>query len=163
MRDAGFPAVFDFSTVDSDYISNLMRLMRLPFYLRSDASTLGTSSYMSLTCSTASMGAKNKHLWPGDDPQVWAYGECRSTFKNKKRGNTKRLSKHRIHRWTAEEVREVLATTPLPLAAGSADAISEHALLLLPQLRLAAIRTSSRLPQSARRTSLEWSSSGTSL
>jgi transposase len=30
----------------------------------------------------------------------------------------------------------VLATPPLPLAAGSADAISEHALLLLPQLRL---------------------------
>jgi hypothetical protein len=46
------------------------------------------------------------------------------------------LSKHRIRRWTAEELREVLATPPLPLAAGSADAISEHALLLLPQLRL---------------------------
>jgi len=30
----------------------------------------------------------------------------------------------------------VLATPPLPLAAGSADAASEHALLLLPQLRL---------------------------
>ena len=29
-----------------------------------------------------------------------------------------------------------IATPPLPLAAGSADAISEHALLLLPQLRL---------------------------
>jgi hypothetical protein len=29
-----------------------------------------------------------------------------------------------------------IATSPLPLAAGSADAISKHALLLLPQLRL---------------------------
>jgi len=46
------------------------------------------------------------------------------------------LSKHRIRRWTAEELREVLTAPPLPLAAGSADAISEHALLLLPQLRL---------------------------
>ena len=30
----------------------------------------------------------------------------------------------------------MLTTQPLPLAAGSADAVSEHALLLLPQLRL---------------------------
>ena len=60
MRDAGFPAVFDFSTV-SDYISNLMRL---PFYLPSAASELGTSSYMPFTCSTAELGAKNNHVWP---------------------------------------------------------------------------------------------------
>jgi len=60
MRDAGFPAVFDFSTV-SDYISNLMRL---PFYLPSAASALGTSSYMPFTCSTAELGAKNNHFRP---------------------------------------------------------------------------------------------------
>src|SRR6185369_14437233 len=46
------------------------------------------------------------------------------------------LSKHRIRRWTADALRVAIATPPLPLAAGSADAISEHALLLLPQLRL---------------------------
>src|SRR5262249_23661651 len=46
------------------------------------------------------------------------------------------LSKHRIRRWTAEQLHDVLVSPPLPLAAGSADAISEHALLLLPQLRL---------------------------
>ncbi|MGA9246035.1 MAG: hypothetical protein WBW03_29140, partial [Silvibacterium sp.] len=46
------------------------------------------------------------------------------------------LAKHRIRRWTAEEVGEILTAPPLPLAAGSAEAISEHALLLLPQLRL---------------------------
>jgi transposase len=46
------------------------------------------------------------------------------------------LSKFRIRRWTAEQVREVIAASALPLTAGSADAISEHALLLLPQLRL---------------------------
>jgi hypothetical protein len=46
------------------------------------------------------------------------------------------LSKHRIRRWTAEKVGEILSAPPLHLVAGSAEAISEHALLLLPQLRL---------------------------
>jgi transposase len=46
------------------------------------------------------------------------------------------LAKYRIRRWTAEELQAILRTPPLPLSAGSADAISEHALLLLPQLRL---------------------------
>lgn len=47
-----------------------------------------------------------------------------------------RLLKYRIRRWTAEKVGEVLTAPPRPLAAGSAEAINEHALLLLPQLRL---------------------------
>jgi transposase len=38
--------------------------------------------------------------------------------------------------YVAEKVGEILTAPPLPLAAGSAEAISEHALLLLPQLRL---------------------------
>ena len=46
------------------------------------------------------------------------------------------LSKYRIRRWTAEQVRDAIASPPLTLVAGSADAISEHVLLLLPQLRL---------------------------
>jgi Transposase IS116/IS110/IS902 family len=46
------------------------------------------------------------------------------------------LSKHRIRRWTAEKVGEILSAPPLPLVVGSVEAISEHALLLLPQLRL---------------------------
>jgi hypothetical protein len=46
------------------------------------------------------------------------------------------LSQQRIRRWTAEQLHDVLVTPPLPLAAGSADAISEHALLLLPPWRL---------------------------
>ena len=46
------------------------------------------------------------------------------------------LAKHHIRRWSAEQVAEVLAAPPLPLARGSADAASEHALLLIPQLRL---------------------------
>jgi hypothetical protein len=75
-----------------------------------------------------------------DEPWIWALLELAPVPQRGARLTVVRLkqllSKHRIHRWTAEEVREVLATTPLPLAAGSADAISEHALLLLPQLRL---------------------------
>ena len=46
------------------------------------------------------------------------------------------LQRHRIRRLTAEEVIAALRATALPLAAGSADAASEHALLLLPRLRL---------------------------
>ena len=46
------------------------------------------------------------------------------------------LAKYRIRRWTADALQAILRTPPLPLSAGSADAISEHALLLLPQLRL---------------------------
>ena len=46
------------------------------------------------------------------------------------------LAKHRIRRWSAEKVAEVLSAPQLPLASGTADAVSEHALLLVPQLRL---------------------------
>lgn len=46
------------------------------------------------------------------------------------------LAKHHIRRWNAEQVAEVLASPPLLLAPGSAEAITEHVLLLIPQLRL---------------------------
>ena len=48
----------------------------------------------------------------------------------------KLLAKHHIRRWSAEQVTEVLAAPPLLLAPGSAEAITEHVLLLIPQLRL---------------------------
>jgi transposase len=74
------------------------------------------------------------------EPWVWALLELAPTPQRGARLTVARLkqllSKHRIRRWTAEELREVLTAPPLPLAAGSAGAISEHALLLLPQLRL---------------------------
>lgn len=38
-----------------------------------------------------------------------------------------------IHRWTAEALRELLSTPPLPLSAGSADAISGSVDLLMPK------------------------------
>ena len=46
------------------------------------------------------------------------------------------LREHRIRRITAAEVRAVLKTKPLTLAPGAAEAAIEHALLLLPRLRL---------------------------
>jgi transposase len=75
-----------------------------------------------------------------DEPWIWALLELAPIPQRGAQLKVARLkaflSKHRIRRWTPEALREVVATTPLTLAAGSADAISEHALLLLPQLRL---------------------------
>jgi transposase len=53
------------------------------------------------------------------------------------RGRIERLlNRHRIRRLTAEEVLAALRVPALNLAPGSAEASSEHALLLLPRLRL---------------------------
>jgi hypothetical protein len=75
-----------------------------------------------------------------DESWLWALLELAPTPQQGARLTVARLkrllSNHRIRRWTAEQVREVLGTPPLQLAAGSAEAISEHVLLLLPQLRL---------------------------
>lgn len=49
---------------------------------------------------------------------------------------TRILSRHHIRRFDAQQVRAVLAAVPLTLAPGAAEAASEHALLLLPRLRL---------------------------
>jgi len=75
-----------------------------------------------------------------DEPWIWALLQLAPLPQRGARLTVGRLhqllAKHRIRRWTAAALREVLGTPPLTLAAGSADAISEHALLLLPQLRL---------------------------
>ena len=53
------------------------------------------------------------------------------------RGRIERvLKRHRIRRLTPEEVMAALRLPALKLAPGSAEAASEHALLLLPRLRL---------------------------
>jgi len=46
------------------------------------------------------------------------------------------LTKNRIRRIDAPQVQAILAATPLSVAPGAAEAASEHALLLLPRLRL---------------------------
>lgn len=75
-----------------------------------------------------------------DEPWIWALLELAPAPQRGARLTITRLrqllAKYRIRRWSAEEVRELLQTPALPLAAGTAEAVSEHALLLLPQLRL---------------------------
>jgi transposase len=46
------------------------------------------------------------------------------------------LARHRIRRFSAEQVLEQLRTVPLPVAAGTAEAASEAGLLLIARLRL---------------------------
>lgn len=46
------------------------------------------------------------------------------------------LHQHRIRRFSAQQLAELLAQPPLPLAPGAAAAIAEQVLLLLPRLRL---------------------------
>ena len=75
-----------------------------------------------------------------DEPWIWALLEVAPVPQRGAKLTLARLNsllaKYRIRRWAAEELQAILRTPPLPLSAGSADAISEHALLLLPQLRL---------------------------
>lgn len=75
-----------------------------------------------------------------DEPWLWALLEVAPTpelgAKLKVSRVRRLLAKYRIRRWSAEEVLEVLGAPALPLSAGSVEAASEHALLLLPQLRL---------------------------
>ena len=75
-----------------------------------------------------------------DEPWLWALLELAPTpaqGAELKAGRLRRLlAKYRIRRWSAEEVLPVLAAPPLPLAAETIDAVSEHARMLIPQLRL---------------------------
>ena len=76
-----------------------------------------------------------------DEPWIWALLEIAPTPEQGRRLTLARLrnvlTKHRIRRITAEEVREVLGRAALPVAAGVAEAISERVLLRLPRLRVA--------------------------
>jgi transposase len=46
------------------------------------------------------------------------------------------LDQHRIRRLNAQQVHEILASKPLSMATGAAEAATEHVLLLLPRLHL---------------------------
>jgi hypothetical protein len=71
-----------------------------------------------------------------DEPWIWTLLEVAPTPYRGAKLTVARLkallTKHRIRRWTAEELHGILGTSPLPLSAGSAEAISEHALVMLP-------------------------------
>jgi len=76
-----------------------------------------------------------------DEPWIWALLDIAPTPEQARRLTLARvrnlLTKHRIRRVTAEEVREVLGRLALPVAAGVTEAISERVLLMLPRLRVA--------------------------
>jgi transposase len=75
-----------------------------------------------------------------DEPWVWElFQSAPSPAKAAKLSPariTRILTRHRIRRLEAPQVRAVLASMPLTLAPGAAEAASEHALLLLPRLYL---------------------------
>jgi transposase len=75
-----------------------------------------------------------------EDPWLWDLIEIApvpTAARKLTRGRIERLLKqHRVRRLTAEEVMTALRVPALNLAPGSTEAASEHALLLLPRLRL---------------------------
>jgi len=75
-----------------------------------------------------------------DEPWIWELFQSASlpakAVKLSQARITRVLSRHRIRRLDAQQVQATLASAPLPLAPGAAEAASEHALLLLPRLRL---------------------------
>ena len=75
-----------------------------------------------------------------DEPWVWDLFEAAPSpalaARLSKKKITKILVRHRIRRISVGEVQAALAMPPLQLAPGTAEAASEHALLLLPRLRL---------------------------
>lgn len=75
-----------------------------------------------------------------DEPWIWALLEVAPTPARAAKltvGRIRRLlAKYRIRRWSAEAIADLLRVPALPLSVGSVEAASEHALLMLPQLRL---------------------------
>lgn len=75
-----------------------------------------------------------------DEPWLWALFELAPSPLAAARLTEARIARllqqHRIRRIPAAAVRAVLKTKPLTLAPGAAEAAAEHALLLLPRLRL---------------------------
>jgi transposase len=75
-----------------------------------------------------------------DEPWLWALFELAPSPARAARLSEAKIARllrdHRIRRIHAGQVRAILKARPLTLAPGAADAAAEHALLLLPRLRL---------------------------
>ena len=75
-----------------------------------------------------------------DEPWLWALLELAVLPALAARLKPPRLQKllreHRIRRFSASDLSELLAQPPLPMAAGAAEALAESVRLLLPRLRL---------------------------
>jgi transposase len=76
-----------------------------------------------------------------DEPWVWALLDLAPTpAKGRKLHETsveRLLRQHRIRRLSAAEVCQALRSTPLAVAPGTVEAVSEHLAVLLPRLQLA--------------------------
>lgn len=75
-----------------------------------------------------------------DQPWVWSLLEEAPTpaqaAKLSRARIARLLRRHHIRRFDADQVQAVLAAKPLTLAPGAVESVAEHALLLLPRLRL---------------------------
>ena len=75
-----------------------------------------------------------------DEPWLWSLFEMAPSPAKAARLSLARIDKllrqHRIRRIDAAAIRQILGATPLRLAPGAAQAIEEHALLLVPRLCL---------------------------
>lgn len=75
-----------------------------------------------------------------NEPWLWALLELAPTPQAGARLTLPRLksllSAHKIRRWTAQELKQILSGPALPVTPGTVDAVSEHVLLLLPHLRV---------------------------
>lgn len=75
-----------------------------------------------------------------DQPWVWALFELAPTPQRAARLTENKIARilqqHRIRRFDAGQVRAILRAAPLTLAPGAQQAAAEHALLLVPRLRL---------------------------
>ena len=75
-----------------------------------------------------------------DEPWLWALFELAPEPTAAARLTVRKiatlLARHRIRRFEAAQVRALLRTPPLHLAPGAAEAIQEHALMMMPHLRL---------------------------
>lgn len=75
-----------------------------------------------------------------DEPWLWALFELapspQQAAKLSQAKITRLLQQHRIRRIHAEQVQAILKSKPLTLAPGASEAAAEHALMLLPRLRL---------------------------
>jgi len=75
-----------------------------------------------------------------DEPWLWALLKLAPTpakAQRLRRGSIERLlQQYRIRKWTADQIRTELKTTPLSVAPGVTEATSAHITLLLPRMEL---------------------------
>ena len=77
--------------------------------------------------------------YPGE-PWLWALLELAPTPEAGAKLTLARLKSllcsHKIRRWTARDLKQILSGPALPVTPGTVEAVSEHVLLLLPHLRV---------------------------